>query len=296
MKLRHLLLGRKADKPRQHIKNQRHYFANKGLSSQSYGFSSSHVWMWELDHKEGWTLKNRCFLTVVLEKTLESTLDCKKIILIIHQKDWCWSWSSNTLATWCEEMTHLKRPWCWERLRAGGEGGDRGWDGWMAKPTRWTWVWARSGSWWWTGKPGVLRSMGSQRAGHDWATELNWTELIYVCVDRHTWGLFCGCLCIWTCTESHVCVFLCAFADADVICVSRSQTFTNLVDMLGECHYLLKTEEWNILKKGFKKKTPKYISRLPKFYVQWKKYQIFTFFCHYKDCQFHPGTGLQYSV
>ena len=67
-------------------------------------------------------------------------------------------------------------PWCWERLKVGGEGDDRGWDGWMASPTQWTWVWVNSRSWWWTGRPGVLKSMGSQRVGHDWATELNWTE------------------------------------------------------------------------------------------------------------------------
>ena len=83
-------------------------------------------------------------------------------------------WNSNTLATWCEELTHLKRPWCWERLRAGGEGEDRGWDGWMASLTQWTWVWVDSGSWWWTGRPGMLRFMGLWRVGHDWATELNW--------------------------------------------------------------------------------------------------------------------------
>ena len=83
------------------------------------------------------------------------------------------------LATWCEELTHLKRPWCWERLRAGGEGDDRGWDGWMASPTQWTWVWVDSRSWWWTGRPGVLQSMGSQRVGHDWATELNWKNKEY---------------------------------------------------------------------------------------------------------------------
>ena len=71
----------------------------------------------------------------------------------------------------------LERPWCWERLKAGGEGDDRGRDGWMASLSWWTWVWVRSGSWWWTGKPGVLQSMGSQRVGHDWATELNWTEI-----------------------------------------------------------------------------------------------------------------------
>ena len=82
--------------------------------------------------------------------------------------------NSNTLATWCEELTHLKRLWCWERLRAGEEGNDRGWDGWMASPTQWTWVWVDSGSWWRTGRPGVLQFMASQRVGHNWATELNW--------------------------------------------------------------------------------------------------------------------------
>ena len=84
----------------------------------------------------------------------------------------CWSWSSNPLVTWCEEPTHWKRSWCWERLRAGAEGGGRGWDGWVASLTRWTWVWVDSGSWWWTGRPGMLRFMGSQRVGHDWVTEL----------------------------------------------------------------------------------------------------------------------------
>ena len=87
--------------------------------------------------------------------------------LSVHWKDWCWSWNSNTLATWCKELTHLKIPWCWERLKAGGEGDDRGRDGWMASPTQWTWVWVNPGSWWWTGRAGVLQSMGSQRVGHD---------------------------------------------------------------------------------------------------------------------------------
>ena len=81
-----------------------------------------------------------------------------------------------TLATWCEELTHWKRPWCWERLRAGGEGDNRGWDGWMASPTQWTSVWVDSGSWWWTGRPGVLWFMELKRVRHNWATELNWTE------------------------------------------------------------------------------------------------------------------------
>ena len=96
----------------------------------------------------------------------------RKLVLNIHWKDWCWSWNSDTLATWCEELTRLKRPWYWERLKAVGEGDDRGWEAWMASPTQWTWVWVNSGSWWWTGRPGVLQSMGLQRVGHDWATEL----------------------------------------------------------------------------------------------------------------------------
>ena len=85
--------------------------------------------------------------------------------------------TSNTLATWCEELTHGKRPWCWERLKAGKEGDNRGWDGWMASLTQWSWVWVDSGSWWWTGRPGMLQSMGLQRVGHDWATELNWMSI-----------------------------------------------------------------------------------------------------------------------
>ena len=104
------------------------------------------------------------------DKTCQSW---RKSVLNIHWKDWCWSWNSNPLATWCKELTPWKRPWCWERLKAGGEGNDRGWDGWMASLTRWTWVWVNSGSWWWTGK---AVSMGSKRVGHDWVTELNWTE------------------------------------------------------------------------------------------------------------------------
>ena len=100
-------------------------------------------------------------------------------VLGVHWKDWCWSCNSNTLATSCEELTHRKRPWCWEGLGAGGEGDHRGWDGWMASLTRWTRVWVNSGSWWWTGRPGVLLFMGSQRVRHDWATELNRTELMH---------------------------------------------------------------------------------------------------------------------
>ena len=168
------------------MKKQRHYFANKGPSCQGYGFSSGHVWMWELDYKESWAQKNWCFWTVVLDKTLESPLDCKEIQPIHPKGDqfWVfiggtdvWSCNSNTLATWCEELTHLERPWCWERLKAGGAGDDRGWDGWMTLLTQWRWVWINSGSWWWTGKPGVLCFMGLQRVGHDWVTELNFDPM-----------------------------------------------------------------------------------------------------------------------
>ena len=103
----------------------------------------------------------------------------RKSVLNIHWKDWCWSWNPNTLATWCEELTHLKRHWCWEILKAGGEGDDRGWDGWMASPTQWTWVWVSSGSRWWTGKPGVLHTVHGVSKSK---TQLrDWTELNITC-------------------------------------------------------------------------------------------------------------------
>ena len=101
-----------------------------------------------------------------------------------HWEDWCWSWNSNTLATWYKEPTHWKRSWWWERLKVREEGDDLEWDGWMASLTRWTWVWVGCGSWWWTGKPGVLQFMGLQRVWHDWVTELNWIALQNV-------GVFC---------------------------------------------------------------------------------------------------------
>ena len=83
----------------------------------------------------------------------------------------------------------MKRPWCWARLKAGGEGDDRGWDGRMASPTQWTWVWVNSGSWWWTGRPGMLQSMWLQRAGHDWVTELNWTRVMKIKTKINKWDL-----------------------------------------------------------------------------------------------------------
>ena len=136
----------------------------------------------QLDYKESWAPKNWCFWTVVLEKTLESPLDFKEIQPVHPKGDQSWVFIGRTdveaetpilLATWCEELTHWERPWCWEKMKVRGKGDDRGWDGWMASLTQRTWVWVNSGSWQWTGRPGVLQSTGSQRVGHNWATELN---------------------------------------------------------------------------------------------------------------------------
>ena len=163
------------------LKSKRHYFANKGPSSQGYGFSSGHVWMWELDCEEGWAPKNWCFWTVVLEKTLEHPLDCKEFQPVHPKGDQSWVFIGGTDAEaetpilWSPDVKSWLTCWplCWERLRAWGEGDDRGWDGWMASPTQWTWVWVDSRSWWRTGRPGVLRFMGWQRVRHDWETELS---------------------------------------------------------------------------------------------------------------------------
>ena len=138
--------------------------------------------MWELDYKESWMPKNWCFWTVVLEKTLGESLGLqgdptsqskRKPVLNIHWKDWCWSWCFNSLATWCEELTYWKRPWCWERLKIGREGDDRGWDGWMASLTWWTWVWVGSGTWWWTGGPWTCCSPW----GHQESDPTEWLTL-----------------------------------------------------------------------------------------------------------------------
>ena len=133
--------------------------------------------MWELDWEESWAPNNWCLWTVVLEKTLESPLDCKEIQPVHPKGDQsCWSWNSTTLATSCKELTHWKIPWCCKALGVGEKGDNRGWDGWMASLTRRTLVWVNSGSWWWTGRPGVLRFMGLQIVRRNWVTELNWTE------------------------------------------------------------------------------------------------------------------------
>ena len=196
-----VLLGRKAMTNLGDIKKQRHCFADKGLSSQSYGFSSSPVWTWELDYKKSWVPKNWCFWTVVLEKTWESvglqgiptSPSLRQSVLNIHWKDWCWSWNSNTLVTRYKKLTHWQRPWCWERLKVGGKGDNRGWDGWLTSPTRWTWVWVSSGSWWWTWWPGMLQSLGSQSCSYT-TEQLNWTEkmrnasLLFIII--YTWSRF----------------------------------------------------------------------------------------------------------
>ena len=152
-------------------------------SSQVYGFSSSHVWMWELDYKESWALKNWCFWTVVLEKTLESPLDCKEIQPVHPEGDQSWVFIGRTDV---EAETPIPGPhdtknwliwkdpdagkdWGWEKGTTEDE--MAGWHHWLNG------VWVSSGSWWGTGRPGVLLSVGSQRFTHDWATKLNWTEL-----------------------------------------------------------------------------------------------------------------------
>ena len=130
--------------------------------------------MWELDLKEGWAWRIelwcwRRLLRVPRTAKRSNQSILKKIIPEYSVEGLMLKLKRQYLATWCEELIHLKRPWCWERLKAGGD--DREWDGWMASQTQWTGV--SSGSWWWIGKPGILQSMESQRVGHEWVTELN---------------------------------------------------------------------------------------------------------------------------
>ena len=125
---------------------------------------TSELWCWRRLLRVPWTAR-RSNLSSLKEISPEYSLE-----------GWCWSWTSNTLATWCEELTHWKRSWCWERLKVGGEGDDRRWDGWMASLTQWTWFWVSSGSWWWTGSLACCSPRGCKELdmiGHDWATELN---------------------------------------------------------------------------------------------------------------------------
>ena len=145
------------------------------------------LWCWRRLLRVPWTAR-RSNQSILKEISPEYSLERQ-----------CWSWNSNILPTWCEELIHLKRPWCWERLKAGGEGDDRGWNGWMASLTQWTWVWVRSGSWWCTGKPGVLQFMGLQRVGHDWATELTEWEY-WIETDNFLWHLRIACT-LFKCME-----------------------------------------------------------------------------------------------
>ena len=134
--------------------------------------------VWKLDHKEGWARKNWCFWTMVLEKTLESPLDCRESQPVNPKGNQSWIFIGRTNAEaetpiLClpNELTHLKRPWCWERLKAGGE--DGGWGGWVASPTRWTWIWVGSGSWWWTEKPGMVHGV-AELGMTEWLNWLKW--------------------------------------------------------------------------------------------------------------------------
>ena len=169
---------RSYDQPRQHIKKQRHYFFNQIPSTQSYGFSSSHVWIWELDYKESWVAKNWRFWTVVLEKTLEHPLDCK-IKSVKPKGNQSWIFIGGTDA---EAETSTLRPPDVKNLLIGTDtDAEKDWRLEEKETTEdelvgWHhWLYGVSSrSWWWTGKPGMLQFMGLQRIRHDWATELNW--------------------------------------------------------------------------------------------------------------------------
>ena len=172
------------DKPRQCIKKQRHHFANKSLYGQSYVFFSSQIWMWELNHKEHrridafelwcwikflrvpWTVRrsNQWIL-----KQISPGYSLERLMLRLKLQ--CFGYLMQR--TDSLEMTLMLG-----KIESRRRGDDRGWDGWMALLSRWRWVWASSRSWWWTGKTGLLQSMGSQRVRHDWASELNWTDPI----------------------------------------------------------------------------------------------------------------------
>ena len=175
--------------PRQHIQKQRRYFATKGPSSQSYDFSSSHVGMWELDCKESWTPKNWCFWPEVLEKTLESPLDFKEIQPVNPEGNQSWTFNGRTDA---EAETPILWPpdaksWLIRKDTDPGKDWRQEEKGMtedkmvgLGLLTQWTWVWTSFGSWWWTWRPGMLQSLGSQGVGHDWATELNWFNKMVV--------------------------------------------------------------------------------------------------------------------
>ena len=175
------------DQPRQHIKKQRHYFPDKGPASQSYVFSRSHVWMWELDYKESWVPKNWWFWTVVWRRLLRVPWTARgSNQLILQEISPEYSLEELMLKLKLQYFGHLmqrtdslEKTLMLGKIEGGRRRGQQRMRWWMASPTQWTWVWVNSRSWWWTGRPGVLQSMiGLQRVGHDWATELNWIELL----------------------------------------------------------------------------------------------------------------------
>ena len=161
-----MLCEKSYDKPRQCIEKKKYHFADKGLYNQSYDFSSSHVWMWELDYKESWASKNWCFWTVMLEKTDSwESLGLQGDPTRPFLKEISPEYSLERLMLklklqyfghLMQRAVSLEKALMLERLRVVGEGDDRGWDGWMASVIQWAWVWVGSGSWWWTGKPGML--------------------------------------------------------------------------------------------------------------------------------------------
>ena len=167
---------------RQHIKKQKYqYFADKGLCSQSYGFATTHVWMWELDNKEGGTPKN-WYIQIVMLKTLEIPLDSNEIKQLSPKGNQLWMFTERTEAEapihWPSDVKSwlIGKDWCWETFSAGGEGDDRGWNGWMVSPIQWTWVWVNSGRLWRTGNPGMSQSMESQIFQYNWATDWKTTN------------------------------------------------------------------------------------------------------------------------
>ena len=160
------------------------------LESESHSVVSDSLWhQWEFDHKEVWVLKNWCFWTVVLKKTLESSLDFKEIKPVNPKGHEPWMLLEGlVLKLKLQYFGHLmwradslEKTLKLGKIEGKRRSGQQRMSGWMASPTQWTWVWVNSGSWWWTGRPGVLWFMGSQRVGHDWS---NWTEL-------NTGGLSC---------------------------------------------------------------------------------------------------------
>ena len=228
------------------FEKQRHYFANKGPSSQGYGFP---VVMYGC---ESWTMKKaehrridafklwccRRLLRVPWTARRSNQSVLKEISPGISLEGMMLKLKLQYIATSCEELTHWKRLWCWEGLGAGGQGDDRGWDGWMASLTRWTWVWVNSGSWWWTGRPVVLRFMGSQRDGHDWATDLMWSDLkgsmsrvmSSVCwtiavwrggrdqLGNLSWGQLLACLQCQVWTSSYMSLGICGYREGHCQC------------------------------------------------------------------------------